>query len=494
MNKALVEKSENECMYGTIYLGDCEFAIAADCIVEVVNLPTQMVKMPLTPRFVRGTFDLRGTTITVIDLMVLFENSETHSTHDKIAVLEFDGQYIGVLFDRIGRVFPGSRENFSEFDDRSSNPFVAGIFHGSADGQLVQVIDVEGLFKQSGVPKESSSKQNQREKSRRRDRGEKVHYLMFSLGDNKCAIPLTEIQEVFQLDRLIPSPMTGGLSCLGTTNLRDGNLPIFDLEALLGDKMLRFESDLSEGKDVVVMQIDSVALGLLVDSIDDIFFAYPDEIVDYPPTDLIQQDIFVGSIVKDPSIQVLVFDHAALLANQEVSDTTKVHGKLSSEPLRNRSIHKERQAEVNQTFLTFYGDARYAVRLHEVQEIIDLPEHLLRPPGLNNGILGVYNLRNQVSVAIADLTRSNAYGAENDTEQDRKVLIFDAKGGKSGLVIKALDSIVSVKEDSIFETEDLLASSAIQSTQMVRFEDQSHRIASVPIVDLPTVFEYARNS
>ncbi len=484
----------NECddrMYGSFYLDQCEFAIPSDRIVEVVNLPNQLVEIPLTPKFVRGAFDLRGTIVAVVDLMILFERGTSNLDADKVAILEYDGQFIGVLLDRIGRVFRGHSENLNKFDADSSTPFVDGIFRDSQGGELIQVIDIASLFTLAEVPKGLPKEKTQRVVSHRNP-GDRRQYLMFSLEDFKCALPLNEIQEVFQLEGIDHSPLSGGLSCLGTTNLRNGSLPILDLFALLGNREISFNSDRFAGKDVVVMKANDVLIGFLVESIDDIFFSELNEFISYPSTDLIQQNWFKGSIVKEDSPEVYVFDHNKLLGHHEVVEVAKVHGRLSAKPLQCRSIQTESHADAKKSFLIFSSDAKYAVGLEQVQEIIDLPQNLTRPPGLSEKYLGIHNLRNEVSVAVAELGKPGSDALGNNQARQRKVLIFDSNGGKAGLVIDSLDSIESVGTGKIYSSDNV-PDGSIPSEELLQIKGKSNQIQTVPIVDLSNMFNFAIN-
>ncbi|GAB5407337.1 MAG: hypothetical protein Aurels2KO_55680 [Aureliella sp.] len=382
MNNIEISTDTDACdeMFGSVHIGDCEFAIEAKYIKQVVQLPASMVKVPLSPDFIRGTFKLRDTAITVIDLAMLFGESATESEHDKVAILELNGLLIGVLIGGTGKVFKGIGEEFSEFDPETRGPYVSGVFSSSNGDKLVQVIDVRDLFQKSGVTTDVSCRQSRNGLTTAKRHISSSRYMMFSLGRRRFALPLAEVQEVFQLETVSTSVFSVSPSCLGTTELRGCSLPLFDLMSLTGEYAQSADESSCRTKHVVAMQSNSVFLGIVVDSIDDIFLAYDDEIVSFPPADLIGLDTYIGSIVWD-SQDVLVINQESLLAHDEIVEVATAHAKLSVSPLRRRSKAENNESVLQQTYLTFDAGTKCAVLLNDVLEIIDLPRRLLEPPG-----------------------------------------------------------------------------------------------------------------
>ena len=193
------EKVDSQ-MYGSFYLRDCEFAISANRIEQVVELPSSLVVIPNSPSFVRGMFDLRGTLISVIDLELLFGmrmsgneiGVDSKSESNTVAVLEFGGQCIGVLFERTGEFFKGDQEELSEFDAGTNNGLVTGILRRNSGERPVQLIDIEGLFKIPDVQRDAS-RRSIADSRKHRNRGRKTKYMSFRLGETRCALPISEV-------------------------------------------------------------------------------------------------------------------------------------------------------------------------------------------------------------------------------------------------------------------------------------------------------------
>jgi purine-binding chemotaxis protein CheW len=494
MTKTTQKQSAKEQMYGSFYLGTCEFAIPAARIEQVVDLPSRSVAVPNSPDFVRCTFNLRGTVITVVDLEKLFGNPKTNKEttltgSESVAVLEHEGQCIGVLFETTGEVFRGVSEEFSEFDKDTRNEFVKGVFKRRDGERLVQVLDVEGLFKVANVPRDASRGRSVAETSHYHDRGAKSQYMTFVLGETICALPIETIQEVFEIESIEKTVFTGG-SCLGLTKLRGGTLPIMDFEALLGSRPA-LQGEALKDHSIIVMQRESELFGLLVDSIAGLTTAYEEEIVPFPTQDLLRSDVFHGCIIKDGVEDVIVFDHKALLQKEEISEITKVHGKVAESPLRQLSKTNEKTKGLKETYVTFTTDSHYAVDIKEIQEIIELPDELLQPPGLSDCFSGIVNLRGQDIVAIVDLRNrwSESMGEEGSEGQ---VMIFDANGGKAGLVVDSVDSIISIQENEKISFPDPAGAQEGASTRFIttiNFKDADNESRSAIVVEMQWLLE-----
>ena len=492
MNHATNKNECREGMYGSFYLGECEYAIPANRIEQVVESLPRCIDVPQSPEFVRGAFNLRGTVITVIDLETLFGLPKSENTDAQcVVVLEFNGQCIGLLFETTGEVFRGTSEGFSEFDAESRCELVCGIFKRSNGERLVQLLDVASLFKIPNVPRDASRRQTKLKTSKRLEHSSKTQYMTFLLEETKCALPISSVQEVFELKSLEKNSFEGQ-SCLGLTELRGGTLPILDFSAILGSRPALSGNAALEDYSIIVMRCESELFGLLVDSIAGIISAYEDDIVPFPSRDLIQTDMYLGCVVKEGLADVVVFDHEAILMQEEIKEITRVHGKVAMSPLRLLGKCKESTAiEQKETYLTFTAGSRYAVKINEIQEIIDSPNQMLEPPGLACGFSGIVNLRGQNIVAIVDLRNSSNESADVGPDAGQ-VLIFDAQGGKAGLVVDSVDSIVSVLASERIRFPDdnsLQQDPQSKFVEWINLTEDASQNASVTVVEMQSLLE-----
>lgn len=115
--------------------------------------------------------------------------------------------------------------------------------------------------------------------SRRNDPVATVELLSFRLGDQEYCVDIMSVREIRGWTRATPLPHAPP-HVKGVINLRGIVLPVIDLSARLG--MPRIAGD--ERNVIVVVQVNGVSAGLLVDSVSDILGIPVGEM--QPPPDL----------------------------------------------------------------------------------------------------------------------------------------------------------------------------------------------------------------
>ena len=493
MNEESIGIVERDVTYGSFRLGRCEFAVPACNIQQVVELPNSFQQMAQAPPCLKGTFNLRGLIIPVIDLGILFSIERVPNQKGTVAVIEYRDRFIGILFDRTGDVFQAGIGERSDFDSETRNAFVRGIFKLRNGQRLVQVLDLEGLFGIPNVPKDNSCSGATRTNSKATGRS-RQQYLEYRVDGTRCALPISVVQEVLKIDAVTQSVLTGG-ACLGITELRGGTVPIIDFSALLGGRQTVLDTEESdEQKSVIVMRRDSDLFGLLVDSVDSLIPYYEDEIVRFPSTELAKSSLFTGCISTDENTDVIVLNHDALLEYDEIDNLTRVHGKLFPSALSLRGTTAEKKSRSVQKYLTFSAGKAYAIQIEEVQEIVDLPSNLLRPPGLDPCFSGVHNLRDSVVVAVVDFREVFSTSKPQRSVGPRRVLIFDANGGKAGFIVDSVDSIITVDSaDRITMPRCPNPSTPFEKlvTESLRISCEASKESFVPLVRLGDALDLA---
>lgn len=84
-------------MFASFKLGDSELALPISALQEVVNHPGKVSRVPLSPEYLTGLFNLRGLVVPIVDVSVILKiitNSE--SSLKKIAIINSDEIRIGL--------------------------------------------------------------------------------------------------------------------------------------------------------------------------------------------------------------------------------------------------------------------------------------------------------------------------------------------------------------------------------------------------------------
>ena len=110
-------------------LGQDEYAIKIHFAQEIIRIPS-LTKIPNTPPFLEGIFNLRGKVIPVFDLKKRFGISQTERGIDsRLLILELDGMNAGIIVDDVSEVMNINREAIENLDAD-----IVGISKNSVEG------------------------------------------------------------------------------------------------------------------------------------------------------------------------------------------------------------------------------------------------------------------------------------------------------------------------------------------------------------------------
>ena len=145
--------TDGKLIYASFGLDDEEYAVDVRHVREVVNLPSSLMMMPLSPDFVAGVFNLRGAIIPVLNAKRLLRTHQAaQQAGSKIVVVDHGGTRLGLIIDATGRVLRprGEEQTLFEFGDGSTHSVVAGVL--KIGSSLVRVLDLERLMALENVP------------------------------------------------------------------------------------------------------------------------------------------------------------------------------------------------------------------------------------------------------------------------------------------------------------------------------------------------------
>ncbi|MBX3042039.1 MAG: chemotaxis protein CheW [Bdellovibrionaceae bacterium] len=453
MSESVRERNDAQ-IFGSFFLGGNEFALAVSSVQEVVNEPDGYTSVPLAPGYLKGLFNLRGIIIPVLDLRELLGlKAEVPAESRKIAIVESEGCCVGLLFDRTGEIFRSQEEERSDFDQAHAAGVVSGVFKKDGGGRIVQILDVSKLFQLRHIPKDSS-----RDRSRRdglaRKRGSRKQCISFVVGPARCALPISDIGEILKIEKLNESALGVG-HCIGSIDLRGTTVPVIDFTSLLGYREVdRSDSATQGSRRIIVMRLDNELFGLMVDAVDSIVSYFSEDLISFPMVDQKKADMFLGCITGQEEGDILLLDHQKVFDHAEINEITRGHSKL----YQNKMGHaKEASSKcgARRTYITFRIGGLYAVAIHEVKEIIEYPEQLLQPPGLQSHVRGVLNLRGDLITVVDARAMYVAEGAK-DPAVAHKVLILSRNGLHFGLVVDAVESIVTFAENDKIKLPTML--------------------------------------
>lgn len=136
----------NSCQLVVFTLGIEEYAINISYAQEIIRVPI-LRRIPSTPDFIEGVFNLRGKVIPVIDLKKRFGFGSSERTEDnRLLILDFYGTKLGIIVDDVSEVVKIDGDMIQSLNDE-----IAGISKNSIQGitllgeRIIMILDVEKL-------------------------------------------------------------------------------------------------------------------------------------------------------------------------------------------------------------------------------------------------------------------------------------------------------------------------------------------------------------
>lgn len=481
-------------IFGSFYLCESEFAIAVSSVQEVVNAPGSYTRVPLAPEYLKGLFNLRGTVIPVLDLRGLLKLDGPLGSEQKIAIVEVENTFVGLLFDQTGEVFRSQADERSDFDPSQTSGVVSGVFKKDDGKRIIQILDAQRLFKLQNIPKD----QSRLGRGAQQRRGQRKQCISFVVGPATCALPISDIQEILKIKSLGESALSVG-NCIGTIDLRGATVPVVDFPALLGYRQVDRSREATLGdRRVVVMRLGNEMFGLLVDSVNSIISHFADELIPFPLVDQERADMFVGCIAGHGETEILLLNHQRILTHDEINQITRGHSDLYQTRQSEKETEKAKSAN-RRTYITFTIGGIYAVPIDEIREIIESPKRLLQLPGLEDHVSGALNLRGNL-VTIVDARKLYNAPEGNGPANPAKVLIFNQSGIHFGLIVDTVEAIVNLAEDKKIKLPSMLyhseggGSSEADISEVIEFSDPDGTKKSAMILSVTAVAQKIRRS
>ena len=438
-------------VFGSFLLGEVEFALAASTLREVVNYPARVMPVPLSPRFLDGVFNLRGQVIPVLNLARIFDPAAPASDGaHKVAIVEHDGIQLGIVFDATGevlRVRPEQRSIMARRDNDGvhAGGVVAGTILLDDGARLLQVLDARALVSIENVPQVQALKATSRsvEKNQFHLLAERRQCVSFRAGGTAFAFEMGAIREIIEVPELKPSVMNGRL-CQGRMNFRGSPVAVVDFAALLqvgapagsAAQGPCEQGPRSPDQRILISRIGDSLIGLLVDSVDNIFHFFDSDVLPIPLLSKARAGMFAGCMTRDGS-DYLFLDHRQIFSQDELLEISAGHVNLYQDEAANGRARAAREV-----YIAFTLESSWAVPIAQVREIIPFCEGLVRPPGLPGFVHGILNLRGAM-VTVIDLRR--LYGMPACEACDSaKILMVEDGEERFGLIVDAVDNIVTV--------------------------------------------------
>ena len=131
-------------------LGDDEFGIPIDAVVEVAQVPSQITRVPKTPKFLEGVVNLRGEVLPVVDQRRRFDLPKLEKNEARrLVVVKTERHRAGLIVDSVSEVLRTDPENVApppDLTDEKTSRLVRGVINLEKVDRMVLLLDPTELL------------------------------------------------------------------------------------------------------------------------------------------------------------------------------------------------------------------------------------------------------------------------------------------------------------------------------------------------------------
>jgi purine-binding chemotaxis protein CheW len=481
------------------------YAFPMNRVSEIIRMP-KVVRVPLGPGSLEGLANLRGKVLPVVNLraccsLPVAEHDET----TRVIVVD-TGVPLGFVVDRVASVVSVDRdavEPASSVQSTVQSDILVGIIK-SVDGAMTAVLDVDRLVGTqfahiAGRADRSAGSVRSVDESAGDDLDDTVELVSFVVDDQEYALPIAQVQEIVQAPESVSRVPNSGERVLGVMDLRGRVLPVLSMRQMFGLPM----TDLGAQNRIVVVSLDGGVVGVVMDTVREVLRVPSDLVAPLP--DVVAAGGRATEVVSVCRLEegrrlvsVLslerMFDAPGLRAElaEHVDDDT-VEGPTQ---MADTGVNDGRGDE--ELFVVFRLDGEeYAVDVDAVQEIIRVPQTLIRVPETRDFVEGLVNLRGTVLPVVDLRTRLELARVERDERQRIVVLFLD--GIRTGFIVDSVTEVARIPRGMLEPAPELSAEQARFVATVVNLPAETRMLLVVradqlvSVVDTPALVPQQRS-
>lgn len=253
-----------------------EYAIVIEDVQEIVQVPADIVHVPHAKSHVLGVMTLRNRLLPLVSLRRMFSLPDRDAGEEsRIVVVSLGAASVGVVMDSVNQVLRVARSAVDRMpgllaqDGKLSD--IEEICRLDGGKRMVSILSVENLFRHSAMRAAISTVEDMTlEKSADATQSpinvtsdEEEQVVVFRLGKEEFGVPIESVQEIVRLPDEMTKVPKAAAAVEGVINLRGAVLPVIDLRRRLGLPPV----ERSDRQRIVVLVIDGVRTGFIVDSV-----------------------------------------------------------------------------------------------------------------------------------------------------------------------------------------------------------------------------------
>jgi purine-binding chemotaxis protein CheW len=485
------EEFDENSDFVTFDMAGEQYAFPMQRVQEIIRMPA-VVKVPLGPPSLEGLANLRGRVLPVVSLRLCCAMEQTEHDETTRVIVVDGGVPLGFVVDRVSSVIsidPQQVESAESVQSTVNSDVLVGVIK-SGEGEMTTVLDVDRLIgsqftrlaESRGGRDNSTASRVSAESDAEADLDDTLELVSFAVEGQEYALPIDQVQEIVQAPESVSHVPNAGSRVLGVIDLRGRLLPVVSMRRVFGLPVTPLEPQ----NRIVVVSIGGGVVGVVMDTVREVL-RVPHQLVAPLP-----------SVVAGEGRKTEVESVCRLEDGKRLVSVLSVNRMFDSPEVRNEIDGYRQEDEPDmpddptsaddgrgdeELFVVFrLDDEEYAVDVDAVQEIIRVPETLIRVPKSYDFVEGLVNLRGTVLPVVDLRTRLGLGRTERDERQRIVVLIIG--GVRTGFIVDSVAEVARVGRNVLEPAPELSAEQARVVSRVANLPDQQRMLLLVQVDQL----------
>ena len=486
-------KQQGTQQFVTFMAGDEVFAADMVPVKEIIRVP-DVVRVPLAPAALEGLANLRGKVLPIISLRRLFGFPELAHDDSTRALVVDVGQPLGFVVDRVSRVVgvdASHLEDVGSIRTTVNTEMLSSLIKDVGGHAMIMVLDfakvIEREFSHIAAISKNTAVAGAAQatvQSEEEESNDELQLVSFDVDGQEYAIAIEDVQEIVQVPEAVIHVPRSDSHVLGVMTLRSRLLPLVNLRSMfaLGHR------DLDEKSRIVVLTLNGVSVGVVVDAVSEVLRVSKSG-VDPLPALLARE----GNLAEITSIcrldngkrMVSIVTARNLFGHSVIKEALSAMNEGEAEDSQLQAKEVEDNLDDDEQVVIFRLDKEeFGAPIASVQEIVRIPDELIRVPKAPSFVEGVINLRGTV-LPVIDLRLR--LGLEQVERSDRqRIMVFLISDVRTGFIVDQVAEVLRIPKAAIEPAPQLSAEQGMLLSRMANLEKQKRM---VQLLDPPHLME-----
>ena len=488
-----IEESASSTQQGTqqfvtFIAGNEVFAADMVPVKEIIRVP-DVVRVPLAPAALEGLANQRGKVLPIISLRRLFGFPELPHDDSTRALVVDVGQPLGFVVDRVSSVVgvdASHIEDVGSIGTTVNTEVLSSLIKDVGGHAMIMVLDfaklierefsqIAAISKNTGVAGAMQSSVQSEEE----DLSDELQLVSFDVDGQEYAIAIEDVQEIVQVPEAVIHVPHSESHVLGVMTLRSRLLPLVNLRSMFALP----HRDVDEKSRIVVLTLNGVSVGVVVDAVSEVLRVSKSG-VDALPAMLARE----GNLAEVTSIcrldngkrLVSIITARNLFGNSVIKEALSAVNESDMESDREDTKQDDNLDDDEQVVIFRLDKEEFGAPIASVQEIVRVPEELVRVPKAPSFVEGVINLRGTV-LPVIDLRLRLGLKQVERTDRQR-IMVFLISDVRTGFIVDQVAEVLRIPKAAIEPAPQLSAEQSRLLSRMANLEKQKRM---VQLIDPP---------